>query len=343
MDSTQYPSPIFHSVNPTFLQPHPSYLSIYGDEVDVSDVIHLISNHQYPRPLLINQNNIIINGHLYWKASLSLRWKSIPVEVREFPSPEAELEALLLESIERNKTNEQKVREALAWEEIEKLKAKQRQQLGAMSTNEKLGRDFGTDLNIIKENFPEATTKGQTRDRVAKFVGLGSGRNYSKAKKIVTKIDNLIASGNMESALNLRNVLNQQSIDAAVKLLKNPNLQNTEKPATQKPSCWNCKHCSREFTKDKHTYYCYKFGLLSFLEKDCETRADDCPAWNYRLEKTTNSTTPDNPSYFTLMLPSHLKFLMEDAAKISEMSLIEWVTHHLLQAIESSKTTAKIT
>jgi hypothetical protein len=146
-----------------------------------------------------------------------------------------------------------------------------------------------------------------------------------------------------QSALNLRNILNQQSIDAAVKLLKNPNLQNTEKPATQKPSCWNCKHCSREFTEDKHTYYCYKFGLLSFLEKDCETRADDCPAWNYRLEKTTNSTTLDNPSYFTLMLPSHLKFLIEDAAKISGMSLIDWAGHHLLKAIELSKTTAKIT
>jgi Zn finger protein HypA/HybF involved in hydrogenase expression len=339
MSSSQYPSPIFHSVNPTFLQPHPSYLSIYGEEENVSDVINLISNQQYPRPLLINQNNTIINGHLYCKAALSLGWNSIPVEIREFPNPEAELEALLLENIARSKTNEQKVREALAWEQIETVKAKQRQQLGAISTNDKLGRDCE---KTLQENFPGAL-KGQTRDKVAKFVGLGSGRNYSKAKKIVTKIDNLIESGNMESALNLRNILNQQSIDAAVKLLKNPNLQNTEKPATQKPSCWNCKHCSREFTEDKHTYYCYKFGLLSFLEKDCETRADDCPAWNYRLEKTTNSTTLDNPSYFTLMLPSHLKPLMEDTAKISGMSLIDWAGHHLLQAIELSKATTKIT
>ncbi|MEA5574430.1 hypothetical protein [Calothrix sp. UHCC 0171] len=182
MDCTQYPSPIFHSVNPKFLQPHPSYSSIYGDEVDVSDVINLISNNQYPRPLLINQENTIVNGHLYWKASLSLGWKSIPVEVREFPSPEAELEALLLENIERNKTNEQRVREALAWEEIEKMKAKQRQQLAAITTNEKLGRDFE---KTFKENFPGASIKGQTRDLVAQFVGLGSGRNYSKAKKVV--------------------------------------------------------------------------------------------------------------------------------------------------------------
>ena len=45
------------------------------------------------------------------------------MEVREFSSQEAELEALLLENADRNKTNEQKVREGIAWEQIEKVKA----------------------------------------------------------------------------------------------------------------------------------------------------------------------------------------------------------------------------
>jgi hypothetical protein len=94
----------------------------------------------------------------------------------------------LLENVKGNKNNEQKIREALAWEQIEKSKAKQRQKLGAIITNEKLGRDC--QKTTLKENFPGAS-KGQSRDRIAKFVGLGSGRNYSKAKKVVTKIDNL--------------------------------------------------------------------------------------------------------------------------------------------------------
>jgi hypothetical protein len=333
----QYPSSIFQFVELKFLQPHPSYLSIYGEEVDVSDVINLIENQQYPRPLLINQENIIINGYFYWKAALFLGWNSIPVEMREFSNPEVELEALLLENVERSKTNEQKVREGIAWEEIEKAKAKHRQHLGAIITNEKLGRDC--QKTTLKENFPGAS-KGQSRDRIAKFVGLGSGRNYSKAKKVVKKIDNLTQSGNMELALNLRNALNQQSVDAAIKLLKNPNQQNIEKVKTQKPSCWNCKHCSRESVEENHTYYCYQFGLLSFLQKDGETRAANCPAWSYRLQKATDSTSTDNnPSYFTIVLPSHLKPLMEDAARASEMNLADWVNHHLLAAIESSQTT----
>ncbi len=255
----------------------------------------------------------------------------------------------MLENVERNKSNEQKIREGIAWEEIEKSKAKKRQQLGAIATNEKLGRNFD---RTQRENFPvdalckassKEALKGQTRDKVAQMVGLGSGRNYSKAKKVVTKIDNLTQSGNMESALNLRNALNQKSVDAAIKLLKNPNQPNIEKVKTQKPSCWNCKHCSREAVEENHTYYCYQFGLLSFLEKDGETRATNCPAWIYRLQEATNSTSADNTSYFTIALPSHLKPLMEDAARASGMNLADWANHHLLQAIESSKTTIKIT
>jgi ParB-like chromosome segregation protein Spo0J len=333
MKQHQQPNSIFQSVDPNGLKPHPSYSSIYGEAEDVSDLIALIQNKQYPRPLLVNQEKTIVNGHLYWKAALSLGWNSIPVEVREFSSQEAELEALLLENADRNKTNEQKVREAIAWERIEKAKAKQRQQLGAVATNQKLGRNIKETLG---ENFPHPS-KGKTRDRVASLAGLGSGRNYSKAKKIVTKIDNLLQSGNIESASNLRKTLNEQSIDAATKLLKSTPLNSgVQEAKIQKPSCWNCKHCSREEVENNHSFYCYKFGLLSFLEKDGETRASLCPSWSYRLSEDANDTTTPNPSYFTLSLPSHLKPLIRDAARASGMTLADWVNHHILQAIELS-------
>jgi hypothetical protein len=199
MSATSIPCSVFWSVDPALLKPHPLYVSIYGEEADVSNVINLIRNSQFPRPLLINQNNIIVNGYLYWKASLCLGWNSIPVEIRRFLNPEAELEALLLENANRNKTNEQKVREALAWEDIEKEKAKQRQQFAASSTNQKLGRNVN---KTHMENVPYASW-GLTRDRVAKLVGLGTGRNYVKAKMIVTTIDDLIKSGDTKFALSL--------------------------------------------------------------------------------------------------------------------------------------------
>lgn len=70
------------------------------------------------------------------------------------------------------------------------------------------------------ENFPHLSLKGKTRDRLAKLVGLGSGRNYSKAAKVVEAIDRETHIGNLETARTLRQVLNSKSVDAAMKLLK---------------------------------------------------------------------------------------------------------------------------
>jgi hypothetical protein len=104
----------------------------------------------------------------------ALRWLSIPVIVREFKDALASLEALLLENASREKTIEQKVREAALWKEIEQESAKHRQ---------------GTRRDI-QENFPGCGEPfGQSRDHVAKRVGLGSGKTYQKAVKVVEEID----------------------------------------------------------------------------------------------------------------------------------------------------------
>lgn len=335
MSATFQPSSIFWSVDPALLKPHPLYVSIYGEEVDVSNVINLIRNCQFPRPLLINQNNIIVNGYPYWKAALCLGWNSIPVEIRRFLNPEAELEALLLENANRSKTNEQKVREAMAWEGIEKEKAKQRQQLAASSTNQKLGRNV---LKTHVENFPEAL-RGSTRDRVAELVGLGTGRNYIKAKMIVTTIDDLIKSGNTKFARCLRSRLNEKSIDAATKFLKTlPPDSNVKKLDDQELSCWNCKFCTGERREEKHIYYCNKFGSLNFLNQTPASRAADCPEWSHRLAIEEHANLIPNPSYFTLTLPSHLQPLFEDAARAESMTVPDWVSHHLLEIVQLSKT-----
>ncbi|MBD2206603.1 hypothetical protein H6G33_30980 [Calothrix sp. FACHB-1219] len=333
MSVTSQPNSLFQLVDPNSVKPHPLYLSIYGELEDVSDVMRLIQNSQYPRPLLITMENTIVNGHPYWKAALLLGWNQIPVEIRDFPDREAELEALLLENADRKKTTEQKVREAIAWEGIEKVKAKRRQKMAAATTNQKLGRRVETTL---VENFP-ASSSGQTRDKVAKLVGLGSGRNYSKAKKVVTAIDKLRQQGNDKSALDLRKALNEQSVDAATKLIKAHPSQSAKQTDDQERSCWNCQFCSKEQVKDNHTFYCYKFGLLSFLEKDAQTRGEECLAWRYRWSDSDSCQSLPKNSYFTLTLPSHLQIMFEDAARASGMTLVDWTCHHLLQAAQSSK------
>ena len=194
-----------HQLALSLLKPHPRNSSIYGSE-DVSELVELIRSSQWVRPLVVTPNHIIISGHRRWKAVCLLGWATVPVEYRSFADELAELEALLLENASRFKTTEQKVREAEAWKEVERIKAKDRQ---------------GTRTDI-QENFPGCDS-GQVRDRVARRVGLGSGRTYEKAAKVVTQIDSEASLGHLEIAQALRKVLNEQSVDAAhVLLAKSP-------------------------------------------------------------------------------------------------------------------------
>ncbi len=206
-------------IAPLDLNPHPRNSSVYGDVEDISELVELIRTSRWIKPLVITSRNIIISGHRRWRAVLELGLDTVPVEVREFTSEIAELEALLLENASRIKSTEQKAREGEAWSEIEKYRAKQRQQQAAVTTNQKLGRS--KDGQTLQENFPEAS-RGQSRDAIASRVGLGSGRTYNKALTVVNEIDALNREGTPEAAKALRQILNEQSVDAAVRLLKKP-------------------------------------------------------------------------------------------------------------------------
>jgi len=192
----------------TQLRPHPRNSAIYGDE-DVTELVELIHQSGWIKPLVVTETGIIISGHRRWKALAILGWDSAPVEVRKFPDELAELEALLLENASRVKTTEQKVREGEVWREIEASKAKIRQ-----TTNLKIGNH-----TPVQENFPERE-RGQSRDVIASRIGFGTGRTYQKAAKVIAVIDEDIQKGNLGSAQGLRKVLNEQSVDAAHMLLK---------------------------------------------------------------------------------------------------------------------------
>jgi len=103
----------------------------------------------------------------------------------------------------RDKTIEQKVKEAEIWEVIEKAKARERQ----------------SELNgktLLRENFPQAEV-GRTNDIVAKQVGIGSGKTLESAKIVVKKINELREAGDIENAEFLSNALNK-SVSGARKL-----------------------------------------------------------------------------------------------------------------------------
>ena len=251
------------------LKPHPRNSSIYGEEEDVTELVELIRRSGWVNPLVITQHNVIISGHRRWRAVQILGWEIVPVEVREFPNELAALEALLLENASREKMIEQKVREGRAWEDIEKEKARIRQL--------ELARTRPNTKPDLQENFPEGH-KGQSRDRVAQRVGLGSGRTYEKAAKVVSVIDEETRLGNFDSAKGLRKVLNFQSVDAATKLLKKPpqkRIQILSKIASGE--ALNTKQAEKLVIQQQLNGNCFSVHELSLVAKAPQ---QNCP---YRL------------------------------------------------------------
>ena len=114
-----------------------------------------------------------------------------------------------MENATRTKTVFQKVREGQEWQAIESDLAKGR--MRATQNNEA--------ARAAPENFPELGLRGEARDIIAKRVGLGSGRNFQKALQVVEEIDRLCETGKTEIAEALKSILNENSINAAHKLL----------------------------------------------------------------------------------------------------------------------------
>lgn len=198
---------VIEQVGTHLLHPHPYNQKIYGNE-DVEELAERIKTSGWIKPLVVTQDNCIISGHRRWQTAISLGYSLVPAERRTFASETEELEALLLENQFRDKTPEQKVREAGYWKEIETKKAQQRQVELA-----------GTRQSDLVENFPQGE-QGKSRDKVAERVGFGSGRNYEKAIQVVAKADQFKEQGKVEEGQALLNVLNMKSVDAASKIVK---------------------------------------------------------------------------------------------------------------------------
>jgi len=205
------PPPVFKQYDPRTLKPHQKNSAIYGEEEDVTELIELIRMSGWVKPLVITPTGTIISGHQRCKAVLALGWESIMVEVRELADELAELEALLLENASRLKSTEQKVREGEAWKEVETFKANLRQKASLKVGNH----------TPVQKNFTERE-RGQSRNHIAKRVGLGSGPTYEKAAKVVEVIDKDTLNGDLVTAQCLRKVLNEKSVHAAYSLAKKP-------------------------------------------------------------------------------------------------------------------------
>lgn len=144
---------------------------------------------------------------------MQLGRKEVDVEIRDFNTLEEEIEFIIDNNATREKTMEQKSREAKALKEVEETQAKKRQ---ATSTG-----GAKPQLVAVPPHAVEQVEQGKSRDITAKKVGLRSGREAERAIKTVEVIDKLKTEGRTEEADLIRAVLNKRSVSTAEELAKN--------------------------------------------------------------------------------------------------------------------------
>lgn len=120
---------------------------------------------------------------------------------------------------------------------------------------------------------------------------------------------------------------------------KNISKKPQSQAGTDSRSCWNCYHCSREFLEDPHSFYCYQFGKLNFIEKDGNERGAECEFWTNRQaipEQAKRTPLSTETFTLTLQLPAYLQPLIQDAARGEGLVLVDWVAKVLEAALKVS-------
>jgi hypothetical protein len=129
-------------------------------------------------PITANRKNEIISGDRCWRAAAEVGLATVPVVYADYADEVAELTVMLTANQYRNKSNEQIIREGLAWEEIEAAWADERMK--------------GGQAIDPTSNLTEGRQKGETAERVGKRIGL-SRNTWTAGKKAVEMIDHLQA------------------------------------------------------------------------------------------------------------------------------------------------------
>ena len=208
------------------LKPHPKNEEIYGLDEDISDLLEKIKRSNTVHTLVANSKNYILAGHRRRKVCIQLGIKSVDVEIRDFDSEEEEIEFIIDNNATRDKTAEQKSREAKALKEVESVLALKRKSIGGKGGF----KDVANSPHLLKQEqdvnhtsnllHSEIQDQGKSRDIVAKKVGLKSGREVERGIRTINTIDDLTENGRSEDAELLRGVLNNRSISAAEELAK---------------------------------------------------------------------------------------------------------------------------
>lgn len=226
------------------LKPHPRNEEIYGKNESIDELVATMRKSGVVTTLTITDNDVIIAGHRRWKSCKQLvaegdkRFCEVNCEVREFDDEWEELEYLVINNNSREKTMEQKAREAQVLIEAEKKLGKTRMLAGKK-------------IDPVAE-LPQGTgqTVGKTRDIVAKKLKMKSGREVERAVKSIETIDKLTETGRKDDAELIRDTLNNTSASTAADLSSHiDDLSEEEKQAIRDKKMSAYKVVSKYATK----------------------------------------------------------------------------------------------
>ena len=228
------------------LKPHPLNEEIYGENESIDELVATMRKSGIVTIMTITDDNVIIAGHRRWKSCKQLvaegdkRFCEVNCEVKEFDNEWEKLEYLVIDNNSRDKTMEQKAREAQLLIKVEKEKAEKRR-LSNLKQN-----------NISSTEVPEMAQreKGKTRDIVAKKLKMKSGHEVERAVKSVETIDKLTETGRKDDAELIRDTLNNTSASTAADLSSHiDDLTEDEKQAIRDKKMSAYKVVSKYATK----------------------------------------------------------------------------------------------
>jgi len=159
------------SIETNNLKPHPLNAELYQEEAVPNDFLKSVEKMGVLNPLLILEDGTILSGHRRYLAAKVLGLTRVPVRVCSLEDPLDIAEAIIESNRQREKTYSQMMREGEMLAKIEATRARERQLSGL-----KQG-----DITPVPQNF---VGRGEAIDRVAEKVGIGSGEQYRKGKKV---------------------------------------------------------------------------------------------------------------------------------------------------------------
>lgn len=268
------------------LRPHPKNEEIYGMDEDISDLVGKIKKSGRVHTMTVNSKGVVLAGHRRLKACIELGIETVKAEIVDFDTPEEEVEFIVLDNHQREKTVEQKAREARTLKEVESRLAEIRRRV---TQNNNTAKKLAEVPNSAHQD-----SQGKSRDIVAKNVGLRSGHEVDRAITAVNKIEELRKSGRVEDAELIRGVLNNRSVSAAEDLARNIDIveiPEEEKPFVQsgKKSSYSYVEQAKQKQKPKEeTKTCKTCGKTFPIHMFYKGK-NDCK--NCRFERSQQKTT----------------------------------------------------